>query len=359
MRTLLLLSACLGFLVSCDPTTTTTVVTPSPTTLYSFVFMGCNRVDRHDTNKTAATNASTANLAVLKKIYQDITTLPRQPELFFFLGDLVLGETDTTKLNQQLKAWVELYQDTSFSAISQGSIELVAVPGNHEMLTYHHKKERPLKGATEVWMRHMSPFIPADAQHVTGKDNSIQKATFSFKRGSIGFIVMNTDTYNDLDTHGLEGKIPVQWIREQAQQFHVDSTINHIFVLGHKPYYVMGTPRTDHTGLADGPALWPILDSARVVALLSSHVHDYYREQPQDTGTYQIIAGNGGSPPITGAQFFGYTIINIMSDGTVELDSRGMNIGSPYYQLAADSTISSRDTTTLTWGANANPYKKQ
>ena len=371
MRTLLLLVVCLGFLMSCDNNTTTTttttttdttttVVTP-PTVLSSFVFMGCNRVDRHDKDKPAATNASTANLAVLKKIYEDITALPRQPELFFFLGDMVLGETDTTNLSHQLRAWVQLYQDTSFSSISQGNIELVAVPGNHEMLSYHNGAEWPLQGATQVWMQHMQPFIPTDASHVTGADSLNNRATFSFKRGNVGFIVMNTDTYNspnDNPPYGLEGQIPVQWIGQQAQQFQADPAIDHIFVLGHKPYYVMGTPKTDHSGLADGPALWPLLENARVVALLSSHVHDYYREQPQDTGTYQIIAGNGGSPPTAQAKFFGYSIINIMSDGTVELDTRGIGIGSPYYQLGTDSIMSTRDTTTLTWEANANPYKK-
>ncbi|MFK7798066.1 MAG: metallophosphoesterase [Aureispira sp.] len=325
-----------------------------PTVLSSFVFVGCNRVDRHD---TAHSNASTANLPALQRIYQDIVDLPQQPELFFFLGDMVLGETNIENLNKQLKAWVELYQDTSFSTISQSGIELVAVPGNHEMLYYGHGSEWPLRGATERWIQYMHPFIPTDAQRVTGPDSLNNRATFSFKRGNVGFVVMNTDTYNyptSKNEYGLEGQIPVDWIGGQIAAFKADNSIEHIFVLGHKPYYVMGQARTDHTGLADGPELWPLLEQSQVVAMLSAHVHDYYREQPQDTGTYQIIAGNAGSPGT--AAFFGYSIINIMSDGTVELDSRGFTVGDPYYKAVPNNPMTSRDQTTLTWEANQNPY---
>lgn len=81
--------------------------------------------------------------------------------------------------------------------------------------------------------------------------------------------------------------------------------------------------------------------------MLSAHVHDYEREQPGDEGTYQIIAGNGGSPGE--ATFFGYTIINILSNGEVELESRGFNIGNPYYKAAPENPMTSRDNTILTW----------
>lgn len=334
-----------------------------PSIVSSFVFVGCNRVDRSDKENPDATDASTANLAALKRIYKDITALEHQPELFFFLGDLVLGESTTENLNNQLEAWVKLYENTAFSTISKSGIELVAVSGNHEMLTYadHGDPEHdewPLKGATELWMKYMSPYIPSDCEHVSGLDSLKNRATFSFTRNNIGFVVMNTDTYN-LPTqeapYGLEGMIPLNWIEMKIKEFQTDSKIEHIFVLGHKPYYVGGKPQTGHEGFPAGPKLWPLLYQSRVAAMLSAHVHDYDREQPNGDGTYQIIAGNGGSPG--SAKFFGYTIINILSDGTLELESRGFNVGNPYYKAVPENPIFVRDSTILTWEKNKNPYE--
>ena len=71
----------------------------------------------------------------------------------------------------------------------------------------------------------------------------------------------------------------------------------------------------------------------------------------------QIIAGNGGSP-YGGATFFGYTIINILSNGEVELQSKGFDIGEPYYQAVPENKMTVRDSTILTWTKNANPYVK-
>lgn len=335
-----------------------------PTIVSSFVFVGCNRVDRSDKNNSAATDASTANLAALKRIYKDITELEHQPELFFFLGDLVLGESTLTNLEDQLSAWVQLYENTAFSKISTSGIELVAVPGNHEMLTYADygvsgHDEWPLKGATDIWMKYMSPYIPTDCEHISGPDALNNRATFSFVRNNIGFVVMNTDTYNaptKESPYGLEGQIPLKWIETKVKAFQADPTVKHIFVLGHKPYYVKGQPQTGHEGIPDGPKLWPLLYESRVAAMLSAHVHDYYREQPNGDGTYQIIAGNGGSPGT--AKFFGYSIISILSDGTLELESRGykINTDAPYYKAMPENAIEVKDQTILTWEKNSHPY---
>lgn len=333
------------------------------TILSSFVFVGCNRVGRQDKDNTDATNATSANLSVLKRIYADIANLENKPSQFFFLGDLVLGESTLSNLDGQLDAWVKLYNDTKFSKISTSEIELVAVPGNHEMLTYADHDipghtEWPLKGATEIWMKYMSPYIPSDCEHISGKDSLNNQMTFSFVRGNVGFVVMNTDTYNKptkTNPYGLEGIIPTKWIAKKVKEFRADAKIDHIFVLGHKPYYVGGQAETGHAGLPEGLVLWPLLRQSRVIAMLSAHVHDYQRMQPGGEGTYQIIAGNGGSPD-GAATFFGYTIINILSDGEVELQSRGFNIGTPYYAAVPENPMTLRDNTILTWAKNANPY---
>ncbi|MDH7445624.1 metallophosphoesterase family protein [Aquimarina sp. 2201CG14-23] len=328
--------------------------------VFSFSFVGCNRVQYGDWHNDSATNASTANLSVLKRIFDDMTGLTQKPSLFFFLGDLVLAESDTTNLNAQLKAWVELYKDKAFSEFSNSGIELVAVPGNHEMLFYNTKdsKEYPLAGATPVWMKYMKPYMPADRNYIMGTDSVVNQMTFSFKRHNVGFVVMNTDTYNPPTSgkmYGFEGLIPTQWIVNQIEQFKDNPDIDHIFVLGHKPYYVDGKPETGHKGFPEGPILWPQLQKNKVIAMLSAHVHDYQRMQPDTTGTYQIIAGNGGSKGP--AAFFGYSMINIMSSGKVQFVSRGFDKGTPYYQDVPGNPIKIQDSTTLTWSANANPYQ--
>lgn len=345
---------------------------PDPV-VYSFVFVGCNRVQHGDEKNKSATNASSANLYALQRIYTEIAGEKRKPELFFFLGDMVTAEEqDTTKLHNQLDAWLKQYYNTSFSPISTSGIELVTVPGNHESLySYRNKtlpngqpdpnydKEFPEKGATEIWMRYMNKFIPANAERVSGPDSLNNRATFSFVRKNIAFVVMNTDTYNDPEGNGLghEGLIPSDWINTQVKKYRADKSIEHIFVLGHKPYYVNNLPDTSHEGLWKGPEIWPTLESEHVVAMLSAHMHDYQRVQPAGTGTYQVIAGNGGSQG--SATFFGYSRIDILQSGKVRLVSRGYNCVDDkdnYWKPQPQNPFTTRDSTILSWAANANPY---
>ena len=331
--------------------------------LFSFAFVGCNRVDWTDRDNDTATNGSTANLAVLERIFSELSVLERKSELFFFLGDMVLAESTTENLDNQLTDWITLYNDTSFSKMSESAIEMVAIPGNHEMLYYKDYNipdhdEWPLKGATEIWMKHMSQFMPEEREHVTGTDSIANQMTFSFVRHNVGFVLMNTDTYNEPTSenpYGVEGMIPTQWIIDKVNEYQQDPNVDHVFVLGHKPYYVSGEPQTGHVGLPEGPVLWPKLKEAHVVAMLSAHYHDYQRMQPEGEGTYQVIAGNGGSKGT--ATFFGYTTINILKNGEVELISHGFDLGDKYYEAAPNQPITVRDSTRLTWSTNSNPYE--
>lgn len=344
-----------------EPATTETAPAED-TVAFSFTFLGCNRVDRHQQFDTTATNGSTANLAALKKIWAEIADLERKPDLFFFLGDMVLAESTTANLESQLSAWVKLYNNKEFSSISDSGIEMVAVPGNHEMLYWHdynvpNHDEWPLKGATEIWMNHMAEFMPEDRDHVK-QDSINNQMTFAFTRKNIGFVLMNTDTYNaptKENPYGLEGQIPTDWIINKVAEYRKDPKIDHVFVLGHKPYYVSGKPETGHAGIPEGPVLWPKLQENHVAAMLSAHVHDYQRMQPGDKETYQIIAGNSGSPGE--ATFFGYSKIDVMTSGKLILTSMGFDKGNPYYVVPPDAKSTVRDQTELTWTKNANPYQ--
>ncbi|MBC7863668.1 MAG: metallophosphoesterase [Bacteroidia bacterium] len=340
--------------------------TKKDSVLLSFAFVGCNRVQYNDEGNDTATNASTANVTALKRIFTELSAMKNKPDILFFLGDMVCAESTTQQLDQQLQAWVKLYYDTSFSMISKSGIELVAVPGNHEMLFYANglkvkgHTEFPLEGSTPVWMKYMGPFMPADRDRITGADSSVNQMTFSFVRKNTAFVLMNTDTYNananptKKDPYGTEGMIPFQWITNKVAQYKKDPAIKNVFVLGHKPCYIDDTLRTDHDGLPDAPTLWPALRRMGVCAMLSAHYHDYQRMQPGGDSTYQVIAGNGGSQG--SAKFYGFSLINIISNGDVKLISKGFDAGNPYYQDVPQNPFTIRDSSILIPGKNENPY---
>lgn len=343
--------------------------------LFSFSFVGCNRVNRGDIVDSIP---STANKFALQRIFKEVVALEEQPELFFFLGDLVLAESTTQKLHDQLGAWLKLYETDS---ISTSKIELVAVPGNHEMLYAKEvlkKKKRnkkkpkkkdstwkefPLKGSTDIWLNHMKGYMPTDRETAPSSDTLDNRLTFSFERHNVGFVVMNTDSYNPptkKHPYGVEGMVPTQWIINKVNEYKADTSIDHIFVLGHKPYYVNGEGETGHDGLPAGPVLWPALQDARVNSMLSAHKHDYQRWQPINDslggGTYQVIAGNGGSEGK--APFFGYSTISIMKSGKVNLNSVGFCIGDPYTEAVPQNATLPRDEVTLTWEQNPNIFSQ-
>ena len=88
--------------------------------------------------------------------------------------------------------------------------------------------------------------------------------------------------------------------------------------------------------------------------MLSAHVHDYQRMQPGGNGTYQVIAGNSGSPGE--AEFFGYSKIDIMSSGNVKLTAMGYDVGNPYFKAVPENPSKVRDKTILTWEENPSKY---
>lgn len=295
--------------------------------LYSFVFMGCNRVDRKNLNDPG-TNASTANLPQLQATFNEVCNLVPKPKYFFFLGDLVLGlNTDTGVLSAQLAAWKQLYYDTAFSPISTSGIQMIAVPGNHEMLYYNKKinSETPLNGSLNVWMNQVGAFMPTNNPTLSRATGAQNQATYSFTDGAAHFIIMNTDTYypNSSQTMGLTD---TAWINADLKTAGSNPAIKNIFLMGHKPLvtvkngYLQNETGEQVVDAAVRNSLWPIMNNY-LTAELSAHVHDYLRFQPDSANFYQVIAGNGGSKG--SAQFFGYSVIYVMKNGSVVLKSMG------------------------------------
>lgn len=305
----------------------------------SFVFVGCNRLWWKDVNKTS----SSANSNVLKNIFKHVESSSIKTDYFFFLGDIVNGEADTATLNQQLSDWNKEYNAGKFSDFKSTGIKMIAVPGNHEMLD---QQEQSLSGTTDIWMKYMAQYMPANRDNVPNSPDD--RMTYGFTDRNIGFVVLNTDTYN---TDKKESVIPYDWVKKQVAKYKNDPAIEHIFVMGHRPFYTncldygdtLTCPEdnahecirnTTHSGVRypeKSNSVWQSFEDNNVISMLSAHVHQYQRLQPNQK-TYQLVAGNGGSPlhHKTPPKFFGYTRINIYASGRVEMISEGYDAPYPY-----------------------------
>jgi len=367
-------------LAGCNTNTGETVVTTvveniivDPDSVqFSFVFVGCNRIDRKDVNDSN-TNSSTANLPELQRTFTEVSALNPKPVFFFFLGDEVLGLTIKLKtLQGELKAWRKQYADTAFSPISLSGIRMIAIPGNHEMLYEHkdkkgNKAELPNRDATDVWMKEMDSFLPTGfaLNRVGDPDSLDNRMTYSFTYGNTHFILVNTDTY---DNTGRIGMAPAAWINADIIAARKDTSVQHIFVLGHKPAIVhkelYSYENTIDTSVVK--SIWPVMVANKVEAMLSAHIHQYSRLQPDSFKTYQVIAGNGGSP-YEGAlqhkdsiaqQFFGYTIVYVMKNKNVIVQSMGRTVKYKDYleTLTPTDSTTVRDLVNISWGTQAKAY---
>lgn len=313
------------------------------TIVNSFVFVGCNRMWWKD---TLHSDLSMANIDALKNIFSHVAASAQKTDYFFFLGDIVSGEATNAVLETQLKTWNEDYDNGVFSNFKSSGIKMIPVPGNHEMLN---QNETPLAGTTDTWMKYMGKYMPTNRDSITGPTSSVDRMTYGFKDGNIAFIVLNTDTYNTEGPNGIgvESQIPYEWVKKQVAKYHADPAIEHIFVMGHRPFYVECARDTTHQGIrnaAQSSPVWQSFEDNNVTSMLSAHVHQYQRMQPNQK-TYQLIAGNGGSPvhhhepPL----FFGYTRINVWASGRIEMLSEGYNAPTPYYDEVKNPKWSVRD----------------
>lgn len=371
--------------LTATPANTDSIVINPDSVQFSFIIMGCNRVKGKDTGNPN-TNASTANLPELQRTFTEVCALNPKPVFFFFLGDEVLGlEKGHKVLQAQLQAWKNQYAKPSFSPISKSGIQMITLPGNHEMLYSENNKnedtdetdetkepaETPNPKAMEAWLNVMSSFVPDSSialNRISGKDSLTNAATYSFNYGNTHFIVINTDTYDK-----VAGMAPAAWIAADIDSARKDPSVQHIFLLGHKPAVVAKKLYSDDgektMDVSVVKTIWPAMDSNKVEAMLSAHSHQYNRIQPDSGMAYQIIAGNGGSPyegevanpDSISHQFFGYTIVYVMKNGKVIIQSMGRTIPAKEYlrSLTSKDSTTVRDLVDISWGTNAGTYVKQ
>jgi hypothetical protein len=309
--------------------------------LYAFAAIGCNRINEPDIRPD---NPSTANLAQLDRTFAEIAALDPLPELLFFTGDLVFGlARDLTVLEAQLRAWIDVYRRSPVGR--SGKIRLVALPGNHESLRLNEEgHEIPNRGAEAVWLRVMSPYIAGDNGPGAGGpddlDTDQRRLTYSFRHRNTHFVVMNTDPYATI------GDVPWTWAMADMARARRDRAVQTIFCLGHKPAFTPADAYPDFS--LDGrprhrDRLWNAMNDARVTAYIVAHSHMYERKRyaslsrPGVRGTWQIVAGNGGSQLETlwirraGPGFFGFTVIKVMASGRVFAESWGRDFPAGRY----------------------------
>jgi len=305
---------------------------------YSFVVLGCNRVENGDT----VGNPSTANVYQLNRVFDEVSKLKPLPTYLFFAGDLIVGyEKDTVRLARELQSWIGLYKK---SPLSKTSVKLVALPGNHESDNKVNGQKVPVATAERVFVRVMKDYIVgSNGPHPTGltlgsdsltTDQS--RLTYSFDFKGDHYIMLNSDPV------GQDSRIPDNWVENDIRNAHKKGA-RHIFAIAHKPAY---TSRFEKgaAGLDIFPSkrdsFWTCMENNKAEAMFCAHDHVWDSIQPHKGKTWMIIAGNAGSkspanwsnPPYS---YFGYTLVNLYKDSKVEVVSMGRDVKMDSYNLPA------------------------
>ncbi|HSZ71919.1 MAG TPA: T9SS type A sorting domain-containing protein [Cytophagaceae bacterium] len=318
---------------------------------YSFVTVGCNRVDDPD---STANQPSTANVYQLNRLFSEVASLNPLPDYLFFTGDMVIGyKTDTVRLANQLRGWIAVYKA---SPLFGTSVQLVAIPGNHETQDKAAGK-LSFPAAERTYVREMAAYIrgangPVATGLVAGTDSLTtdqSKLTYSFDHKGSHFVILNTDPV------GRDSRVPTYWIDNDIRTARTNGA-KHIFAFGHKPAYPSVLTVTD--GLVAYPyqrnVFWNTMENNQCEAMFSAHNHLWEKQQPHTGKTWQIIAGNGGSSLQSGTAhpYFGYTLVNVYTYGTVTAVSYGRDLNATNYSYAADGNPTTlRDKADITFGA--------
>jgi len=312
---------------------------------FSFVVIGCNRVDAADVSPD---NPSTANLEQLNRTFREIAELRPLPQFLFFAGDMVFGYSSDVSVTQaQLKAWRSVYESSSLPDLG---VELVAIPGNHEV-----QGDAPRHAyleAENAWLTVMAPFITrgGNGPHAGEEDQltTDQSAlTYSFDYRGVHFLLLDTDPVD------WDWRVPVRWIEQDLRRAS-EGGARHIFAIGHKPAFPW--PGSPMDGLAMYPSerddFWSSLENNNAEAMFAAHNHVWFKQQPNEGGTWQIIAGNGGSileAGVTGDdRYYGFTLVTVGRRGSVVAESFGRDVPAEGYRAPSDAYPTTiRDTVSL------------
>lgn len=359
-----------------------------PVTL-SFAFIGCNRVG-WSAEHGHPLPPSTANTPQLMQTFSDVAALGgsrgRPVDYLFLLGDIVRNESSPRTLAAQLEQWQELYEKGALGDSSASSTKVVPIVGNHEVLVsveYAHGEyyEVPDTGTNAAWLRWLNankhppqpagngPTPASSPGDLLRGDNS--QLTYSFGATtadgkSVHFLLINTDSDSsyqsaepscyqpprqDVDFHGhpvtgtsklaVPGWIPIEWIEKDLQ---AAAGSDYVFALGHKPvvFPQAASYEGDSVGRETifncgrhrlGESLVSSFgETPNFVAYLTSHQHlwDAFQVSTPSRSFWQIVAGDGGSPLISG-DTFGFTLVEIHRSGKVMATRFDRPVPADYY----------------------------
>lgn len=309
-----------------------------------FVFFGCNRVSPDE----ATGNPSTANRAQLDADYQEIAHMSPAPSYLFFTGDLVLNEVaGSATLQSQLNAWVSEYQA---GPLATSSVLLCAMTGNHEVLVQtgsSDESELPNPATLPVWTQTMAAYLRGDNGPTMATPNPDRltqdqsKLSYTFQKGNIGFMVLNTDTFT---TDNVNSQVPLFWTDQQLDALQSNSQIQHVFVLGHRPINSLDSEE-NAIQASHGQTLQAQLQAhSKVRAYLCAHAHHW---NYQKLGKLpQITAGNGGSKAEKSFRkkgYYGYTVVHLKASGKVHIESWGRSIPDPYASTSTQPAATLRE----------------
>ncbi|MBU0731332.1 metallophosphoesterase [Patescibacteria group bacterium] len=327
---------------------------------------GDNRIGYEEWLKTKDANPSSANLPQLDQNLKDISQAEPKADLVVFLGDMVMNQVQDNgeTLKIQLDAWQEHYQSLSVA----GDMNLLPVPGNHELNFYDTDTgtEAPNPGAIDAWLAWFKqnsydkyagngPTPTGDNPDDLVRDES--DLTYSFNIGDVHFLIINTDTLNtktDAKT-GLvmERWIPINWVKDDLEKAQADPAISAIIVMGHRPARSeTRTAEYAETAILDTPAhpfdkmlMEAMKENDKVRAYIASHLHTWSASRlEKGKGTWQVVSGNAGAEldgdwHPQGGPYFGYCLLDIYQDGKVVLRSYGRPLPPDSQKIYEDTPV--------------------
>ena len=248
------------------------------------------------------------NVPVLTRLFQSMNAFA--PEFCLFPGDLVFGGyVGNQEFKRQLTIWMD--------AASNFKKPIYSAPGNHEMRHYPNRDQ--------AWSE-MFPNLPAN-----GPAGGPKAGNYYFDFRGCRFISVLSDHE--------DGRVAVDqnWLDQVLDS---STGFKHVFVMGHHPMQQLG---------GSGGEFWRSLRRHRVDAYFSGHWHLYNRSQPEGAGTWQVVVGTAGAPPLafvpswllngtTDSDAYGFAIINV-SDSSVDVSFYGNGKGQKEYDRTIDHFV--------------------
>lgn len=263
-------------------------------------------------------------------------------------------------VERQLVAWRALYES---SPLPDLGVQLVAIPGNHEVQDGPASPHFAYKAAEEAWLRVMAPYIWGANGPAAGGDDALDTdqsmLTYSFEHRGSHFVILNTDPV------GRDWTVPTRWVARDIGAA-VNGRARHIFAIGHKPAFPW--PEVPLDGLSRDEVrrdeFWSSMEVNRAEAMFSAHNHLWFKQRPHADGTWMVIARNGGSKLETGVpvedQYFGFTWVRVGRRGRVVALSFGRDVPAEGYLAPSDAYPTSvRDWVDVTWRRHEHQHQDE